>query len=107
MTQFSMPPTTPGSVMQPHRGVLILVLGILGIVLCFVCGIVAWVMGNGDLKLMAAGQMDPTGMGLTKAGKICGIVGTVLGCIGLLWIVAVFVLGIGMAAAGAAGAGGP
>ena len=61
-----------------HRGVLILVLGILSIVCCFICGIVAWVMGNNDLKQMAAGTMDRSGEGLTKAGKICGIVGIVV-----------------------------
>jgi hypothetical protein len=60
---------------RAHRGVLILVLGILGIVCCFICGIVAWVMGNNDLKEMAAGRMDPAGKGLTQAGKICGIIG--------------------------------
>ena len=64
--------------LTPHRGVLILVLGILSIVCCFICGIVAWVMGNNDLKQMAAGTMDRSGEGLTKAGKICGIVGIVV-----------------------------
>lgn len=64
--------------LRSHRGVLILVLGILSIVCCFICGIIAWVMGNNDLKEMAAGRMDPAGLGLTKAGKICGIVGIVV-----------------------------
>jgi len=63
--------------LQPHRGVMILVLGILGIVCCFICGIVAWVMGNNDLRDMDAGIMDPSGRGLTQAGKICGIVSIV------------------------------
>lgn len=61
--------------LRAHRGVLILVLGILSIVCCFICGIVAWVMGSNDLKEMAAGRMDPAGKGLTQAGKICGIIG--------------------------------
>lgn len=64
--------------LAPHRGTLILVLGILSIVCCFICGIIAWVMGNKDLKEMAAGRMDPAGRGLTNAGKICGIVGIVV-----------------------------
>ncbi len=64
--------------LKPHRGVLILVLGILGIVCCFICGIVAWVMGNGDLREMAAGRMDPSGQGLTQAGKICGMISVIL-----------------------------
>jgi len=48
--------------MKPHRGTLILVLGIVSI---FVCGIIlgpiAWVMGNNDLREMSAGTMDPSG----------------------------------------------
>jgi len=62
---------------QPHRGTLILVLGILGIVCCLICGIIAWVMGNGDLKEMDAGRMDSSGRGLTQAGKICGMISVI------------------------------
>ena len=68
--------------MEPHRGTLILVLGILGIVLCVVCGIVAWVLGNTDLEAMRAGRMDPSGEGLTSAGRICGIISVVLAAVG-------------------------
>jgi hypothetical protein len=64
--------------LRPHRGGIILVLGILGILCCFICGIIAWVMGSNDLREMAAGRMDPSGQGLTQAGKICGIVSVVL-----------------------------
>lgn len=70
--------------LKPHRGVLILVLGILGLVLCFILGIIAWVMGNNDLQEMAAGRMDPTGEGLTKAGKICGMIATILFILGAI-----------------------
>ena len=66
-------------------------LGILSIVCCFICGIVAWVMGNNDLRQMTAGTMDPSGRGLTKAGKICGIVGIVLQ---IVWLV-LWLLGVG------------
>ena len=64
--------------LRPHRGTLILVLGILGIVCCFICGIIAWVMGSNDLKEMSAGRMDASGQGLTQAGKICGMVSVIL-----------------------------
>ena len=57
---------------------MILVFGILGLVLCQVFGIVAWVMGSSDLKEMDAGTMDPSGRGMTQAGKVCGIVATIL-----------------------------
>jgi hypothetical protein len=64
--------------MKPHRGTLILVLGILSIVLCGPLGIFAWLLGNGDLREMAAGTMDPSGRDTTNAGRICGIIGIVL-----------------------------
>lgn len=76
---------------RPHRGGVVLALGILGILCCFICGIIAWVMGNNDLKEMAAGKMDPAGRGLTQAGKICGMISVIL------WIVLLCLqlLGIG------------
>jgi hypothetical protein len=80
--------------MKPHRATLILVFGILGIVLCGPLGVVAWVMGNGDLKSMDAGTMDPSGRSTTNAGKICGIIGTILWGLGTLAWIALFALGI-------------
>ncbi|MGH9927881.1 MAG: DUF4190 domain-containing protein [Pyrinomonadaceae bacterium] len=64
--------------MRPHRGVIILVFGILGFVVCPFFGIAAWVMGNSDLEEINAGRMDPTGRDLTKAGRVCGMIGTAL-----------------------------
>ena len=86
--------------MKPHRGTLILVLGILGLVVCGPLGIAAWIMGSGDLKEMDAGTMDPSGRGNTNAGKICGIIATVLTILGVLIGAAVFMLGIAASAAG-------
>jgi len=75
---------TNGISPRPHRGNLILILGILGI--GFSCltfggipaGIVAWILAVKDLKAMDAGEMDPAGHGLTLAGKILGILSVVL-----------------------------
>jgi predicted Zn finger-like uncharacterized protein len=61
---------------QPHRGVLILVFGIISIVVCPIFGPIAWVMGNGDLQQIRAGQMDPEGESMTNIGRILGMVGT-------------------------------
>lgn len=72
-----------GGAMKPHRGTAVLVLGILGLVICVICGIVAWVMGNADLRDMESGRMDPSGLGMTKAGKICGMVSVILNIIGI------------------------
>ncbi len=71
--------------MAPHRGVLILVLGILSVVGCgFFAGIPAWIMGKGDLGKIDAGQMDPSGRTLTQVGMILGIISvalTIVGCV--------------------------
>ena len=87
---------TPG--MKPHRGTMILVLGICGIVLCFVCGIVAFILGGKDLKEMDAGTMDPTGRGMTKAGRICGLIGAILGILVIGINLLLLVVGVGAAA---------
>ena len=88
--------------MKPHRGTLILVLGILGLVICGPLGIAAWIMGSGDLKAMDAGTMDPSGRGNTNAGKICGIIATVLMALAVLIFGALFVLGFAAGVAGGA-----
>ncbi len=87
--------------MKPHRGTLILVLGILGLVVCQPIGIAAWIMGSGDLKQIDAGQMDPSGRGLTNAGKICGIVATILLVLSVVVGLLLVVLGVFGAAASA------
>ena len=88
--------------MQPHRGTMILVFGILGIVICMPLGIVAWVMGSADLKAMREGRMDQSGESLTQVGRILGIIGTLLAIVGILFALVAFVLGVLGAAAGAA-----
>lgn len=77
---------------EPHRGPMILVLGILGIVVCGVTGIFAWVLGKRDLDLIRRGLMDREGEGLTRAGYILGIVGTILFMLQLLLVVAYIAL---------------
>lgn len=91
--------------MVTHRGTLILVLGILGLVLCQPLGIPAWIMGNNDLRAMREGRMDPSGESLTTAGRICGIIATIFLCIGTLFgcgYLLIVTLVLGAAAAGAA-----
>jgi len=80
--------------MKPHRGTLILVLGILGLVVCGPVGIAAWVMGANDLKEMEAGTMDPSGRGTTQAGKICGMIACILMIIGVVIFGLLFALGM-------------
>ena len=82
--------------MQPHRGTMILVFGILSIIVCMPLGIVAWVMANGDLKKMDAGTMDPEGRGNTQAGKICGIISVCLALVGfVIWFLFMVLFAVG------------
>ncbi len=85
--------------MKPHRGTLILILGILGLIVCQPVGVAAWIMGNADLKQIAAGTMDPEGKQLTQIGKILGIIASVLLIIGILVMILSLVLGVGAAVA--------
>ena len=96
------PPTThraaPGG-LEPHRGTLILVLGILSLVLCgFFTGIPAWIMGKGDLAKIKDGMMDPEGEGPTKAGMICGMICCIISAVGIGLIILLMILGGGLAA---------
>ncbi len=71
-----------------------MVLGILSLVMCAPLGIAAWVMGNGDLKQMDAGAMDPTGRSVTNGGRICGMIATILLCVGVVVFIALLALGL-------------
>jgi hypothetical protein len=64
----------------PHRGTLILVLTGLTIF----TGIPAWVMGNGDLRQIRAGVMDPEGEANTNIGRILGMISTILFIVALV-----------------------
>ena len=71
----------------PHRGVLILVLGILGLVFCQFISPFAWAMGKSDMEKIDQGLTAPEGRGLTQAGMICGICGTAMIIFALLTMV--------------------
>ena len=67
-----------GGTMEHPKGTTILILGILGIVVCAICAPIAWVMGNGALKEIDRSPGTYSNRGIVRAGQICGIVGTVL-----------------------------
>lgn len=84
--------------MQPHRGALVLVMGLVGILLCPLCSPCAWIMGRKDLQLMNAGQMDGEGRGLTQVGMYLGCIITVLYLLMIVFVIAIWVLGLGLEA---------
>lgn len=72
---------------KPHRGALILVLGLLGFFLAG-CPLAGWILGGLAMKMgakdvyeMAFGRMDRSGQGMTQVGKIFGMVTVVLSSI--------------------------
>jgi hypothetical protein len=78
--------------MKADRGVVILVLGILGLTVCGICAPIAWIMGNSDMREIRAGRMDPSGEQLTNIGRILGMIGTVLILIGLCLVLPFWLL---------------
>lgn len=90
----------------PHRGGGVLAMGIISLVspmlgitapLGLILGLIGWVMGSRDLKKMEAKVMDPQGKGMTQAGWICSIIGTILSglvtlfCVGYFAFILIFV----------------
>ena len=69
------------------RATTALVLGIVGIVCCQLCGPFAWWMGKQEIAAIRAGTIPASNEGMAKAGMILGIVGTVLLGLSLIWMV--------------------
>ena len=88
----------PGNRLAPHRGTLILVLGILSLVAIQILGPVAWILGNADLKEMRAGRMDPSGESQTNIGRVLGMIATLLMVVSLVVACLIVVLFFGGAA---------
>lgn len=85
-------PGGPAGVEHP-QGTIVLVLGILGLVMCQILGPVAWVMGNRAMAEIDAAPGRYSNRGAVNAGRICGIVGTVLlGVTAVLFIVYIVVI---------------
>jgi amino acid transporter len=73
--------------MKPHRANTVLVFGILSLIVCAPLGIAAWIMGNTDLREMDSGLMDPSGRDSTNAGRICGMIGTILMILAIIFVI--------------------
>ena len=66
-----------------------LVLGILSIVICFICGIVALAMSSKDVKMYRSNPelYSTASYNNIKAGRICAIIGIALQAVGLIFYV--------------------
>jgi hypothetical protein len=53
-------------------------------------GIVAWIMGNNEIRAIDEGRRPPENRGTANAGRICGIIGVAL----LALSIVLFVTGV-------------
>lgn len=86
--QYGQPVHGYGQPMVDHpQGTTILVLGILSLVLCSFLGPFAWVMGNRALREIDAAPGRYSNRGSVSAGRICGIISSVLMIVALVIVV--------------------
>ena len=83
-------PTDPNQYPESSQATTILVLGILGLIICGFLAPVAWIMGNNEIQAIDAGRRPPQQRGTANAGRILGIIGTVLLGIGVIVLILVF-----------------
>jgi uncharacterized Tic20 family protein len=87
---MSQPPQFPSessAYPEASQATTVLVLGIIGLVFCQILGPFAWVMGNKELEAIDAGRRAPENRGTANAGRILGIISTVLLAISLVLVV--------------------
>ena len=77
-------PTDPNQYPEQSQSTTILVMGILGLIICGILAPFAWVMGNKELAAIDSGLRSPENRSTANAGRILGIIGTVLLGIGLV-----------------------
>ncbi|HTN73862.1 MAG TPA: hypothetical protein VL096_01395 [Pirellulaceae bacterium] len=78
---------------KQHRGTLILTLGLMGIITtCPIPSIMAWVLGSADLTEIQEGRMDESGLGMTQAGRLLGMIFAMLYVVGAVIAVFTFLL---------------
>lgn len=92
------PQSRQGSGGAPHRGGLVLGLGVAAFLcnFCLIPGILALTLGLNDLKAMKAGRMDDEGHGLTLAGTILGGIATGLAALVFLFYIVVAIISVAM-----------
>lgn len=80
-------PTESSAYPESSQATTALVLGILGIVICGILAPIAWSIGNKELVAIDSGRRAPENRGTANAGRILGIIGTVLLGITIVFIV--------------------
>ena len=93
--QYGAPPYGGFAAPDHSQAMLVLILGIVGLVVCGIAAPFAWVIGNRVIAEIDASNGQVGGRSTANAGRICGIVGTIL--LGLSLVVVLLFLVIGLA----------
>lgn len=83
-----------GSAPDHHQSTTVMVLGIVSLVVCQILGPVAWVMGNRVVREIDASGGRLGGRSSANAGRICGIIASVLLILSLVVVAIVVVVAI-------------
>jgi ABC-type Fe3+ transport system permease subunit len=81
---------------EQSQATTILVLGILGIICCGPLGIAAWIMGNNELEAIGNGRRNPEGRSTANAGRVMGIIASVLMILGFLVLIGLLIFGVSL-----------
>lgn len=76
---------------EPSNATAVLILGILGLFVS-VLSPIAWYLGSQEINAIDSGRRSPENRSLAYAGRVLGIVGTVMLVLGLLFLGFVTVL---------------
>lgn len=88
-------PTAGAAYPEQSQATTILVLGILSLICtCFPLGIAAWVMGNRELAAIDSGLRNPENRGTANAGRIIGMIATILGIVVGVFIILALLFGL-------------
>ncbi len=74
----SRPDETAQRKVRKNRGDLVVLMGIGSLFCCPPLGLLAWIMASADLKRVRAGEMSSEGLSALRAGRVLGIMGTLL-----------------------------
>lgn len=93
------PPVPPGGFPanqypESSNALLALILSIANFVVCPVLAPIAWVIASKELSAIEAGRRDPTKRDQANAGRILGIIGTVLLALGVVFLFFVIVIAV-------------
>jgi uncharacterized membrane protein YjgN (DUF898 family) len=89
--QYGGYPPPYGGLQEHPQGTTVLVLGILSLIICGILGPIAWVMSNNALADIDRNPGAYSNRGSVVAGRVCGIISSVLLIIGVVVVLLVLV----------------